>query len=375
MAGEEIEAFTLLALGMVIIALRIVVRWRSVGLANLQLDDYFMVLAGILFIIDLIAAMLVVTKANGLTNSYMTDEQRAALSPDSPEYMDRVLGSKIQVIGWNVMVASLWCIKASVAIFYSRLTAQLAHLRLRVYIAYALIGVTWLVTTLLLLFGCRPMSKYWQINPDPGGVCQPTNGKLYVFSVLIPDLVTDLYLLSIPLPLLWAVNIGIKKKVSLVLLFSMVVFVMMAAIIRGVVILTAGPEGAISGSQWAIREEFVALVVTNLLILQAPIRNFCTKIGLGMLFSTRRNTSNKAYEGRTIGGGYPLETPTAGTKPDGTVAAWDRAAWDSDEQILCENGTQNKNIVVAREVAVESESGSLKEPGGWTVSVAARPRP
>lgn len=47
-------------------------------------------------------------------------------------------------------------------------------------------------------------------------------------------------------------------------------------------------------------------------------------------------------------------------------------AWDSEEQILSENGTlhavTSKDIVVAREVAVESESGSLKEPSGWTVS-------
>jgi hypothetical protein len=63
-----------------------------------------------------------VTGANGLTNSYMTDEQRAALSPDSLEYSHRVLGSKIQVFGWTLYAASLWCIKICVAVFYSRLT-------------------------------------------------------------------------------------------------------------------------------------------------------------------------------------------------------------------------------------------------------------
>lgn len=67
------------------------------------------------------AASLVVSKTKGLTNSYMTDEQRASLSPDSQEYLDRVLGSKIQVIGWTLYAASLWCIKICVAVFYSRL--------------------------------------------------------------------------------------------------------------------------------------------------------------------------------------------------------------------------------------------------------------
>ncbi|EAQ91896.1 hypothetical protein CHGG_00131 [Chaetomium globosum CBS 148.51] len=391
MSGNA-ETFTLLSLVVAIILLRIVVRLRSVGLRGLHLDDYLMPLAGILCIIDFVAAIYVVIKANGLTNSYMTDEERAALSPDSEEYAHRVIGSKIQVFGWTLYAASLWCIKACVAIFYSRLTANLARLQIRVYIAYAFIGATWVLTTCLLLFGCWPMSKYWQINPDPG-ICQPTNSKLYVLSVLIPDVLTDIYLLSIPVPvchithslpvpsvadtnsdqLLWAVNISFKKKVSLIFLFSGVIFVIAAAIIRGVVILNSGPEGAVSGSEWAVREEFVSIAVSNLPILYSPIRSFCNKIGLSALFSTH-NTNNKTpFEGRTIGGGgggsgYPLRKPNK--DPHGTVPAW-----GSDEQILCENGIQNpaRDIVVAREVAVESEAGSVKGPPGssWAASAAS----
>ncbi|KAL2177492.1 uncharacterized protein P884DRAFT_329795 [Thermothelomyces heterothallicus CBS 202.75] len=381
--AQNAEAFTLLSLVLFIIACRTLVRVRNVGFRGLQLDDYLMPLAGILCIIDLVAAIFVVEKAHGLTNSYMTDEQRASLSPDSQEYKDRVLGSKIQVFGWTLYAASLWCIKACVAVFYSRLTTNLAHLKIRVYIAYGFIGVTWVITTLLLLFGCRPMSKYWQIYPDPG-ICQPTNSKLYVLSVLIPDILTDLYLLSIPLPLLWSTNISVKKKISLTVLFSGVLFVIMAAIIRGVVILTSGPEGAVTGSEWAIREEFVSIVVSNLPILQPPIRAFCNKIGLSVLFSSHKSNHVTPYEGRTIGGGggsYPLRSQR--NRSNKTGAHDTVTAWDSDERILCENGAQTngKNIVVTREIAVESESGSVKEQAGWGASPsesgvpASHPRP
>ncbi|KAK3901864.1 hypothetical protein C8A05DRAFT_44582 [Staphylotrichum tortipilum] len=368
--AEHTEAFTLLSLVVVVVSLRIFVRVRNVGFRGLQLDDYLMPVAAILCIVDLAAAIYVVAGAKGLTNSYMTDEQRASLSPDSEEYAHRVLGSKIQVFGWVLYVASLWCIKVCVAVFYSRLTNNLAHLKIRVYIAYVLIGVTWAITTLLLLFGCRPMSKYWQVSPDPGNICQPTNSKLYVLSVLVPDLLTDAYLLSIPLPLLWAVNIGLKKKLSLTALFSGVLFVIVAAIIRGVVILTAGPEGAVTGSKWAIREEFVSIVIANLPILQPPIRSLCKKIGLGALFSTHDSHHHSTpFEGRTIGGGggsYPLRSH----KNTHNVTV---TAWDSDEQILGVEGMQNtgRNIVVGREVAVESEAGSLKGPAGWTASVVS----
>lgn len=74
------------------------------------------------FIGETVAAHLVRSKFNGLTNSYMTDEQRAALDPSSKEHYDRQWGSKIQVIGWSLYAMILWLIKFCVAIYYSRLT-------------------------------------------------------------------------------------------------------------------------------------------------------------------------------------------------------------------------------------------------------------
>lgn len=52
----------------------------------------------------------------------MTDEERAALDPNSEEYYNRQWGSKIQVIGWSFYAAILWLLKACIAIYYSRLT-------------------------------------------------------------------------------------------------------------------------------------------------------------------------------------------------------------------------------------------------------------
>lgn len=47
MVVVDVEAFTLLALELVIIGCRTVVRWRNVGPAKFQLDDYLMLLAGV----------------------------------------------------------------------------------------------------------------------------------------------------------------------------------------------------------------------------------------------------------------------------------------------------------------------------------------
>lgn len=71
---------------------------------------------------ETVAAYLVGAKYGGLTNSYMTDEQRKNLDSSTKEWANREAGAKIQIIGWSLYVAILWLVKYSLAVFYSRLT-------------------------------------------------------------------------------------------------------------------------------------------------------------------------------------------------------------------------------------------------------------
>ena len=71
---------------------------------------------------EVVAAYMVGASYGGLTNSYMTDAERAAVDPDSREAYNRMMGSKIQIIGWNFYAAILWGLKFCVTTFYSRLT-------------------------------------------------------------------------------------------------------------------------------------------------------------------------------------------------------------------------------------------------------------
>lgn len=45
--AQNVEAWTLLALALATILVRVSVRWKLVGPANFQLDDYLMPLAGV----------------------------------------------------------------------------------------------------------------------------------------------------------------------------------------------------------------------------------------------------------------------------------------------------------------------------------------
>ncbi|KAJ1323577.1 hypothetical protein MN608_10821 [Microdochium nivale] len=433
-----VESFTLLSIALCTIAVRTWYRWSQVGLSGFQLDDYIMPVSGVgqslsrrtpvllswavlvtgrslklslpqlLFSLVTTLAYLVGANYDGLTNSYMTDEQRAALDPTSREAYNREMGSKIQVIGWSFYAMELWVLKVCIAVFYSRLTSRLSNLHTRVLVAYTVIGVSYIAVGLSIVLGCQPMSRNWQIHPNPGNLCQPTNSKLNVFMVYLPNVITDLYLLSIPLPLLWRVNISLRRKLTLMLLFSGAIFVIAAATIRAVVIITAGPEGAVSGSQWACREIFVSAVVSNLPVIQPLLRKLASRTGLSVLFSRSggRSGNNAAHGGASgvSGKGYPLsDNPrtgpqsksyglgsrskfgtevshhaTAGPAAAGASTTTAVTSWgSSDEHILLDAGGEtlrpstgeavmgDKSIVVGKEItvvtepAVDARSGSL----------------
>ncbi|KAI1358920.1 hypothetical protein F5Y08DRAFT_345218 [Xylaria arbuscula] len=360
----DAEPWALLSIGVAFVLLRLYARWRHVGVRNFQPDDYLMLVFAEsapttklttlpICIISGLCPLTLSLSQLGFATDVTLAYTRRTLNPDSLEYYDRQSGSKIQVAGWSVYVFNLWVVKTAFAFFFSRLTSGLSRMRMRIHIAYGLLAVTYTFVALGLLLSCRPIHHFWQINPDPGPLCKPTNSPFYVLSVLISDIVTDLYLVSIPLPLLLRAKIPIGKKLILIGLFCGSFVVIAAGIARGVAILTAGPEGAISGSQWACRETFVAAVVGNLPASQPLFRSWATKIGL---LSSSHPTEDPSHRLVSVdrdreGGGVPIAHHTA-------------TAWASEEhniggqeslQSSSQSGGDLNQIAVTHEFIVHSQ--------------------
>ncbi|CAG8890340.1 unnamed protein product [Penicillium egyptiacum] len=301
------EAFTLLGVAIVVIGLRMTARWIMVGPKGFQADDYLMLVACVVYGLETGAAYMVGAWFMGLANNAMTDEQRKNLSPDSEEYRLRVGGSKVQVAGWSLYTLLLWLLKTCMAIFYSRLTAGLVNMRIRIHIAYVLIATTYIATICSILFGCHPMKKNWQIHPDPGNYCQPAVSKIDIYVTVVLNVATDLYLISIPAPMLVKARLKWREKLELLILFSGGLFVMMAGILRCVLILTAGANGAQQAGSWACRETFVAVVIGNIPMIYPLVRRFTRRAGL---YITSRGGS-QSYPG------YPLSDAEAETGGNG----------------------------------------------------------
>ncbi|KAK7398638.1 hypothetical protein QQX98_011998 [Neonectria punicea] len=249
MSNFTIEAFTLLGVGLAILGLRVYARIGAVGIRRLESDDYLMAVAAFLYSAETVLAYTVGAYWNGLANNSMTDEQRDALDPTSQEYLFRINGSKTQVTGWAVYVTLLWTLKAAMCAFYLRLTEGLDNYRSRIFAGFGLIFVSWVTVLLSILLGCRPLSNYWQINPDPGNSCQPAVSKINLFVTVVLNGLTDVYLLSIPVPMLWSVRLPMPKKLGLVALFSGGIFVITAGTLRCILVLTveSGERGRTGG--------------------------------------------------------------------------------------------------------------------------------
>ncbi|KAI1846217.1 hypothetical protein JX265_010594 [Neoarthrinium moseri] len=356
-----VELWVLLSIGLFTIALRLFARWHAVGFRNFQADDYLMIIASGVYAAESSFAYNVIADYNGLANNGMTEEERAALDPNSEEYAKRVGGSKTQVSGWVTYVLLLWVLKAAMCAFLLRLTERLDGYRIRIYIGFGLIIATYIIVTLSILLSCQPLSNNWKIYPDPGRNCQPAVSLVNVLVTLAFNIATDLYLLTIPIPMFWAANIKTWKKVGLIVLFSGGIFVMVAGTLRCVLILSDDVTGAKNAGAWAVRETFVATVTSNL-----PLIFPLLKAILGPLVGSAFSSAKKTYSNSIPLGSIPLSGGWRNKSQNHghSVFTSTHRRGSSDAVELPKQG-----IKVQMEVEVSATSSNIKDGQGDRSSV------
>ncbi|KAL2015762.1 hypothetical protein VTK56DRAFT_4853 [Thermocarpiscus australiensis] len=329
----EQEAFSLLGVGLLMIGLRIYVRISSGGFKGLHVDDYLMAFAAVVYAAETYLAYSVGALWKGLANNAMTDEQRRLLDPDSEEYRLRINGSKTQVAGWCIYTLLLWTIKAAMCTFYLRLTSGLGFTK-RIYAGFALIVATWIAVLLSILLGCLPLHKNWQIYPDPGNFCQPAISKIDIVVTVVLNVLTDVYLMSIPIPMLWRSSLRPLKKAGLILLFSGGIFVTVAGILRCVLIISDPVHGAEKSGSWAVRETFVAVVTSNLPMISPLITRLLQPIIGSLRFLSWSGKKTSGLSG-SAGMKFPLEdrNPRRGMGPRSVNPIPDFSVNCSDEHI------------------------------------------
>ncbi|WYZ34486.1 hypothetical protein EsH8_I_000762 [Colletotrichum jinshuiense] len=188
------------------------------------------------------------------------------LTPEGNAAVGRKLGI-LNILAETAIQTTLWGNKCCLLLLYNRLTLFGHYIKLWIivstYTGLAYIGV------MIALYGgwCRPFSQYLTLLPTN---LECLTWWHYNIFQLTMNLSTDLILLLVPITLISGLNMKIGKKLLLICLFSMGVFVMLCAILTKVAVFSnsVGPVWFL----WSVREGSTAMLVGNLVLSMPAIR-------------------------------------------------------------------------------------------------------
>ncbi|KAE8146585.1 hypothetical protein BDV25DRAFT_48283 [Aspergillus avenaceus] len=284
-----IETFTEFAIGMCFLTVRLYARIKYLGIQGLQIEDAFAVLAMVFWTMMTIIIHLLGIFGNNIGLNYET-----AMQVPESKVPDLVLGSKLAFMNWIWYLCYIWCLKGVLLCLYNKLTEGTFWKRL-VHIASGFCLATWLACMLTHICICTPIPRNWQIKPYAGDNCTVRKPNYIVIATL--NVLSDLVVLLVPIPVLLKLQIPLPRKLILIFLFSSGIFVIICSILRAYYSLKSLSTLSIALG-WADRECFVAAIVASLPGIKPLFRN------TRWLGSSNRNRSTDKQSSR-YPGSYP----------------------------------------------------------------------
>ncbi|OCK83826.1 hypothetical protein K432DRAFT_290209 [Lepidopterella palustris CBS 459.81] len=256
------QSWPLYAVGMTFISLRIQIRKR--GFRNLWLDDYGMLMAAGWYTVLIVCLNVIAT--GGGSNLFLPDQFATFSEVDIKE---RIKGSKIVLVSEQGMLNVIWTLKGCMLFFYYRLTGRQLSRQRAVKALAVYVALGWIAVEITFFTACRPFRGYWGMPPpDP----QCTTLQHYAMVQACFNISSDLLMLLVPLPIVISTSLPTKQKIALSIVFSMGIFVIIAAILTKVYNLSNVYDT--SYMLWYTREASVAVYVANLPMLWPLFREW-----------------------------------------------------------------------------------------------------
>ncbi|KAG6005579.1 hypothetical protein E4U21_007838 [Claviceps maximensis] len=163
----------------------------------------------------------------GTNNADFTGTQ---LTPT--EMRHKALASGLVLLSRFCYAATLWILKFCILEFLKRLTDltwQRSHHTALIVIRWTLVA-TFVGVTVSNFAECHPLTHYWQVLPDPGGQCRQAYVQLITMASC--NVLTDLLLVIFPIPIILQSHMTARRKLQLVVLFSLSLAVVGVTIFR-----------------------------------------------------------------------------------------------------------------------------------------------
>lgn len=185
---------------------------------------------------------------------------------------------------------------------------------------YVLCG--WVATEIAFFTACRPFQGYWGM-PPPNPQC--TTLQRYAIVQGCFNISSDALMLFIPLPLVLRMSVPWRQKIVLVFIFSLGVFVIVAALLTKIFNLTNIYDP--SYMYWYVREACVAVCVTNLPMIWPLLREWFPSLR----HLTPGAKTSQGTPGRKAG--HMIQIPSRGASPSRTrtTRTATRKGFDDDD--------------------------------------------
>ncbi|MCJ1326857.1 hypothetical protein MMC10_003523 [Thelotrema lepadinum] len=320
-----VDAQTLVALATVLMILAIVSTvlrfWaRSITAVSLATDDYLILPALATVIAEAIWCYWVAVAYGGAGRP-----DDFVLGPDHQPVFTTSLSNygKFEFAMQLLPTIALGFTKVSVLFFYRRIFVGVTFNKVTVVLMA--VSVIWAVSFVLAtVFQCVPVYQLWTSFRFAWTHCIDTVSMYYAVSVT--GFVTDIIILTVPLPMVFRLQMRPKQKCAVAGIFLLGSFVCGAAIARFAIFIQIGqgvPYHLTDENYFSLPTHVCTLFESALGVVSANLPTmrsvFMRKGGEGSFFSLRRLVPGLSYRhgtGRTTGGngGRSAETGRKGSK-------------------------------------------------------------
>ncbi|KAF7560210.1 hypothetical protein G7046_g3926 [Stylonectria norvegica] len=257
----------------------------------------------------------------------------------------------VQYIGAPFYVVGIYAFKMSLLLSYLRFL--LNGYRIATIIVAAIITMAHISFLCVFLFLCNPISKQWDPSiPLSVGHCAKALPFYLTFSSL--TIIFDVTVLLLPFPALLKSQIQRRKKIVLLGLFALGIFVTIIQIIRIQTIKNLSNYlDSTKPILWSIIETDIGIIIASVPTLAPLVKYFAERSRNGTASGSHKMDSRYALQTwkSSKGGMHPL---SSGIDRSTSISAAPKSD-DSTENILRSNGiTKQTEVYVTRQKAPSS---------------------
>ncbi|KAK7543972.1 uncharacterized protein J3D65DRAFT_663260 [Phyllosticta citribraziliensis] len=252
-----VEIWVEYVLGLFVMAMGLVARWK-IGGAHLSWDDLFAAISIVLWTIDPALEQYIATKGTFVGVDASTAQN---LSTAETSLLEK--GSKALFAAWFIYVTLIWTLKGTVLGYYYRLTVGLWQQQYVKYMA-VVCSMSWVAVVIQIFCRCTPVQRNWGIDPYVGDQCMQASSSLITLMIL--NIANEIGLVFIPITIIREAKLPFRRKATLALLLSSSFFIIICALLRGILGLKAIQDLVVS-IHWVARETFVTVIVINVPVI------------------------------------------------------------------------------------------------------------